>query len=260
MKAFGYLLAGAALLPDFVLGSLSPAPHANLPNGWRYKGCYADKPFDHQAADHPNLAARGAAAIYRRALGGYFYQTRLNGGSHCISQCTAMGYKYAATNDNQCWCDNAIASNGTSTTAPAYGVPDPDNTLCQTPCRGNKREACGNYPSGSNNTHRLSLYEYFIKNLYFRFLFYYRNTTRNYDTVGEERCMEYHGVEANGEGARGGNVPAALDGLWERIVLSSQLTPRKDEVAKWDSTVKPSEIQMNVNLSKNWQIWAGVRH
>jgi hypothetical protein len=40
MKAIGYLLAGAALLPGLVTG-LGPATSATLPNGWSYRGCYA---------------------------------------------------------------------------------------------------------------------------------------------------------------------------------------------------------------------------
>jgi hypothetical protein len=37
MKAIGYLLAGAALLPELASG-LNPA--TNL-NGWTYNGCYS---------------------------------------------------------------------------------------------------------------------------------------------------------------------------------------------------------------------------
>ena len=42
MKAFGYLLAGAALLGN-ILGTvaLNPAPNSALQNGWKYKGCYS---------------------------------------------------------------------------------------------------------------------------------------------------------------------------------------------------------------------------
>jgi hypothetical protein len=39
MKAIGYMIAGAVLLPG-VVNSLDPAPDSSLPIGWKYKGCY----------------------------------------------------------------------------------------------------------------------------------------------------------------------------------------------------------------------------
>lgn len=39
MKAFGYLIATAALIPGAV-AQLKPAAFNLLANGWRYKGCY----------------------------------------------------------------------------------------------------------------------------------------------------------------------------------------------------------------------------
>jgi hypothetical protein len=64
-------------------------------------------------------------------------------------------------------CDTAIAANGTSTIAPAYGLPDADNSLCSQGCRlssssdRSTTEACGNNPADAN-TQRLSVYEFVV--------------------------------------------------------------------------------------------------
>jgi hypothetical protein len=64
-------------------------------------------------------------------------------------------------------CDTAIAANGTSTVAPAYGLPDTDNTMCSQGCRlssssdRSTTEACGNNPT-DGNIQRLSLYEFVV--------------------------------------------------------------------------------------------------
>ncbi|EDU42077.1 predicted protein [Pyrenophora tritici-repentis Pt-1C-BFP] len=57
MKAIGYLVAGAALIPGLV-SALDP----NNITGWRYRGCYSDKRFTNTAAcwlplDDPSPAA-----------------------------------------------------------------------------------------------------------------------------------------------------------------------------------------------------------
>jgi hypothetical protein len=59
-------------------------------------------------------------------------------------------------------CDAAIATNGTSATGTqpsGWGLPDPDNSNCQTGCTRNTGEACG----VNNGTHvRLSLYQFVV--------------------------------------------------------------------------------------------------
>ncbi|OAL54315.1 hypothetical protein IQ07DRAFT_676386 [Pyrenochaeta sp. DS3sAY3a] len=163
MKAFGYLLAGAALFSELALG-LDPAPNANLPTGWRYKGCYTDKPWNYLTApDPPNPippAVHGVPA-WPRTLNAYYFKGTPNGGQKCVNQCVSLGFKFAATNKDLCFCDNAIAPNGTSTLITPYGVADATDALCQTPCTGNTGEACG-YSPLLGNGHRLSLYEYIV--------------------------------------------------------------------------------------------------
>lgn len=63
MKAFGYLIATAALLTTAVAQTRAPAPNSSLGNGWRYKGCFTyalphchqAQPTDaHQRCEHPH--------------------------------------------------------------------------------------------------------------------------------------------------------------------------------------------------------------
>jgi hypothetical protein len=64
-------------------------------------------------------------------------------------------------------CDIALAPNGTSSAAPSYGLPDPDDTKCNYGCRltsssdRSTTEACGSN-SGDANAQRLSLYQYVV--------------------------------------------------------------------------------------------------
>lgn len=120
MKAFGYLLAGAALFSELALG-IDPAPNANLPTGWRYKGCYtyespsqtsstkltyrSDKPWNYLTApDPPNPippAVHGVPA-WPRTLNAYYFKGTPNGGQKCVNQCVSLGFKFAATNKDLC--------------------------------------------------------------------------------------------------------------------------------------------------------------
>ncbi|RMZ72698.1 WSC domain-containing [Pyrenophora seminiperda CCB06] len=169
MKAIGYLVAVAALLPGLA-SALNPA--SNIPQ-WRYKGCYSDKRYNEyrgttgypsvDPANPPDGQVYGTYA-YPRTLNGYFYRINPNGGALCTTTCANLGFKYAGTNDNMCFCDNAIAINGTSALGTyTYGLPDLDNTLCQFPCRGNTGEACGNNVNLASGN-RLSLYELVVTN------------------------------------------------------------------------------------------------
>ncbi|KAI1577953.1 WSC domain containing protein [Pyrenophora tritici-repentis] len=163
MKAIGYLVAGAALIPGLV-SALDP----NNITGWRYRGCYSDKRFNEyrSMAGYPSTDPSNPPAgqvygtyAYPRTLNGYFYRVNPNGGSVCTTTCTNLGFRYAGTNDNMCFCDNAIAINRTSANGTyTYGLPDPDNSLCQFGCRSNLGEACGNNVNAANEN-RISLYE-----------------------------------------------------------------------------------------------------
>lgn len=152
MKAFGYLIAGAALLPELVAGLNATADEA----GWRYQGCYSDK----QYTGSPGInepAVRGVSS-WPRTLNGLFFRNSTNTGRACRNFCASNQFTVAATNNDQCWCDNAIAKNGTSIIAPSYGIRDLDDRNCQQPCPGNATEACGNNTANAN-LQRLTLYQ-----------------------------------------------------------------------------------------------------
>ncbi|KAH7394971.1 hypothetical protein DE146DRAFT_66613 [Phaeosphaeria sp. MPI-PUGE-AT-0046c] len=167
MKAVAYLLAGAALLPGLV-SALDPAPQSALTSGWKYKGCYSDRYFDGDITSAGQGNSTTGVATQPRALNGYFSRQNANNGANCINICIGQnkGYTFAATNDNQCWCDISLAPNmtmvGTSTT-PGWGILMAD-TQCQQGCRISSgifstTEACG--AGGTNrNTQRISVYEY----------------------------------------------------------------------------------------------------
>lgn len=56
MKAFGFLIAGAALLHGAMAQlTKSPAPNSSLGNGWRYKGCYSSVTLHSQSASNAEL-------------------------------------------------------------------------------------------------------------------------------------------------------------------------------------------------------------
>ncbi|KAH7398284.1 hypothetical protein BKA66DRAFT_545889 [Pyrenochaeta sp. MPI-SDFR-AT-0127] len=203
MRAIGYLLAGAAVFSGLAFG-LDPAANANLPNGWRYKGCYSDKPYNYLAFSDPPSPSYGVPA-QPRTLNGYYIKMTPNGGLLCVNKCVSLGFKYAATNDDQCWCDNAIAANGTNTGLfVSWGVPDANNNNCQTGCRGNLGEACGFSPLVGTNSQRLSLYEYIVSGVLFLLNVcvlgpkhlnecirsFSRNTNRDYDKRTNERNIE----------------------------------------------------------------------
>ncbi|KAF1919570.1 hypothetical protein BDU57DRAFT_427888, partial [Ampelomyces quisqualis] len=106
-------------------------------------------------------------SAYPRTLNGYFTRQNGNGGASCINLCRGLnkGYTFAGTNDNQCWCDTAIAVNGTRAAAPSYGIQDANNNLCSFGCRvaantPSTTEACGGPGNSDANTQRLSLYEF----------------------------------------------------------------------------------------------------
>ncbi|KAH6614272.1 hypothetical protein C7974DRAFT_380614 [Boeremia exigua] len=130
MRAFGYLIAGVALLTTTAAQLLPaqklPAANAALSNGWRYKGCFSD--------------VNAALLNTDRALGGYLQILNTNGGAACTSVCRSQGFKYAGTDDNACWCDNVINRNNSITAGIAAPLGDLN---CQTGCRGNLNEACG---------------------------------------------------------------------------------------------------------------------
>ncbi|KAF3003512.1 hypothetical protein E8E13_005076 [Curvularia kusanoi] len=110
MKAFGYLIAGAALLSTSMAQIAllkSPAPNSALSNGWRYKGCYTDV-----AA---NIVGNHALANGPTAL-------NPNGGVQCTNT----------------YCGNTINPNNTVTA----GILSLDAS-CLSACQGNTNEVCG---------------------------------------------------------------------------------------------------------------------
>ncbi|KAF2855711.1 hypothetical protein T440DRAFT_504301 [Plenodomus tracheiphilus IPT5] len=161
MKAFGYLIAGAALLPELVSG-LSPAANDVI---WSYQGCYSDKlwnivkdPVTNQNPPYPIPPAVHGVPGWPRTLNGLFSRnTTSQSGKACREYCASYSFRFAATNNDKCWCDNAIAINGTNATAPSYGIRDPDDRFCQQQCPGTPGEACGNN-SMSGNNQRVSVY------------------------------------------------------------------------------------------------------
>ncbi|KAF1924276.1 uncharacterized protein M421DRAFT_8926 [Didymella exigua CBS 183.55] len=137
MKAFGYLIASAVLLTGAVAQLKSPAPNTSLGNGWRYKGCYSD--------------TLSTSTILPHALNGSLTHINPNGGALCTQTCRGQGFKYAGTNDNQCWCGNVINPSNSVTA----GILSPlGDIACQTSCRGNLPEACGAIDTF------ISIYEY----------------------------------------------------------------------------------------------------
>ncbi|CAI6342141.1 unnamed protein product [Periconia digitata] len=143
MKFGSLIIAGAALLlSDLVAGQTADRrtldnnypQTANLPTGWRYLGCYSDRKF---------------SDVGDRALGGYFRLANPQGGSACINVCKGINpnYKYAGTEDNQCWCDTGLNNNGTTT----YGQKLPE-AYCNYACRGSQAtspQTCGNVNTGT---------------------------------------------------------------------------------------------------------------
>ncbi|KAF3038015.1 hypothetical protein E8E11_002018 [Didymella keratinophila] len=114
----------------------SPAPASSLGNGWRYKGCYSDTLWSSTTTPH--------------ALNGSFTRINPNGGVQCTAICRQQSYRYAGTNDNQCWCGNVINPSNAATA----GILAPDIS-CQGSCRGgNTNEACGAMDTF------ISIYEY----------------------------------------------------------------------------------------------------
>ena len=117
--------------------------------------------------------------------------------------------------------------------------------MCQTPCRGNPGEACGNY-SGKKYAHRLSLYEYIVSRLlalnvnacvlefeisYLYFLFHGRHTKRNDHTKREGRVTRgRHMEKEDSEAGRGymRNVCHASD--WE--LEDDEEGAREDKVSR----------------------------
>ncbi|KAJ8116688.1 hypothetical protein OPT61_g1945 [Boeremia exigua] len=127
MRAFGYLIAGVALLTSTAAQLVKPpAPNSSLGNGWRYKGCYSD-------VNLPNVPGD-------RALGVLQTTGATNRGLTCTNACRAQSYTYAGTVDDQCWCDNVINRNNSAT---AGGLSPLGDISCGGGCRGNALEACG---------------------------------------------------------------------------------------------------------------------
>ncbi|KAH9882017.1 hypothetical protein J1614_001188 [Plenodomus biglobosus] len=151
MKAFSYLIAGAALLPELAAGLNATANDAI----WKYQGCYSDKSYQDVSAN--GVAARGVP-YFPRTLNGLFVRNATNSGKACRDYCLSNLFPVAATNNDQCWCDTTISKNGTSATAPTYGIRDPDDSNCQQPCPGNLSEACGNSTANAP-VQRLTVYQ-----------------------------------------------------------------------------------------------------
>lgn len=160
MRASDCHIAVVALLPVLIHG-LSPATNDH---DWIYRGCYSDKPYNiDESSSGPAHAVSPGVPDFPRTLNGLFTRNLPsdsggNGGRQCRSLCAANQFRFAGTNNDQCWCDNAIAINGTSAASPKFGLPDDDDTFCQTPCAGNSEEACGNN-SRIGDSQRLSMYE-----------------------------------------------------------------------------------------------------
>ena len=105
MKAFGYLIAGAALLTGASAQSLrSPAPNSSLGNGWRYKGCYSSVSLELSVRALADAFSDTLATLLNSpyALNGSFTRFTTNGGVPCTALCRTQGYKFAGTNDDQC--------------------------------------------------------------------------------------------------------------------------------------------------------------
>lgn len=151
MKAIGYLIAGAALLPELAAGLNATANDAI----WKYQGCYSDKSYTDATAN--GVAVRGVP-YFPRTLNGLFVRNATNSGKSCRDYCLNNLFPVAATNNDQCWCDTSIGRNGTSATAPTYGIRDPDDSNCQQPCPGNPGEACGNSTANAP-VQRLTVYQ-----------------------------------------------------------------------------------------------------
>ncbi|CBX93876.1 hypothetical protein LEMA_P035500.1 [Plenodomus lingam JN3] len=118
------------------------------------------KSSDKQYTGSPGInepAVRGVSS-WPRTLNGLFFRNSTNTGRACRNFCASNQFTVAATNNDQCWCDNAIAKNGTSIIAPSYGIRDLDDRNCQQPCPGNATEACGNNTANAN-LQRLTLYQ-----------------------------------------------------------------------------------------------------
>ncbi|KAF2631268.1 hypothetical protein BU25DRAFT_481854 [Macroventuria anomochaeta] len=65
---------------------------------------------------------------------GFFVRVNPNGGVSCTNICKGQGYKFAGTNDNQCWCNKVINRNNSATA----GILSPAGIAsCQGGCRGN---------------------------------------------------------------------------------------------------------------------------
>ncbi|UPX19099.1 uncharacterized protein EKO05_0009372 [Ascochyta rabiei] len=232
MKAFGYLIATAPLLHGTlsqILPLKQPAPNSALGNGWRYKGCYSD-------------IAIGLPLPHALGSGSFMTQTP-NGGVSCTAYCQGLGYAYAGTNDDQCWCDSGINRSFSLTS----GILSPiGNAACQTGCRGNTGEACG-----SVNTF-ISIYQYtvsgFLRNacvlafllLCFLYLFegsVERPSARRRMNVEKERVKE---AEHAGRGTGTGR-------LLEALMSSPQLL---DPPALFSASNTPQILQTQPNLHK----------
>ncbi|PVH92792.1 hypothetical protein DM02DRAFT_662613 [Periconia macrospinosa] len=140
MKFGSLLTAGAALLlSDFAAAQGQTHLLANYPQttglqtGWKYLGCYSD---------------RRSTDVGDRALGGYFRLANPQGGNQCITVCLGINpnFKYAGTDDNQCWCDTGLNNNGTA----QYGQKLAES-YCDYGCRGStatNKQTCGNPNTG----------------------------------------------------------------------------------------------------------------
>jgi hypothetical protein len=118
MRAIGYMIAGAALLPGLV-NSLDPAPDTSLPIGWKYKGCFtydvhsmlgnkslnsiSDIWWDGDNSKEASPAPYGVLT-QPRTLNGYFNRLGTNGAVQCINECLAQnrGFTFAGTAINNC--------------------------------------------------------------------------------------------------------------------------------------------------------------
>jgi hypothetical protein len=128
MKPIGYLLAGAAVLAGLTNAGYL-IPDDQLPNGWRYKGCYSlvtastkynykltfhsEKPKGDIGSGEPAGNPYGPGTEFKgnvstnvpRMMNDYMFQwdpNSFNGANRCLPMCGFFGYKYAGLVNNDC--------------------------------------------------------------------------------------------------------------------------------------------------------------